>query len=130
MTQPRLREEELEPADGDGQPARPAYPFDDEPLLSLRDITKVYGQGGAEVHALRGVDLDVHPSEFVAVMGASGSGKSTCMNLLGCLDVPTHGHYLFRGVEVGALDREQLALLRRHYIGFIFQGFNLLARTS
>src|SRR5262245_34290181 len=120
MTQPRLREEDLEPADGDGADA----------LLSLRDITKVYGQGGSEVHALRGIDLDIHPGEFVAVMGASGSGKSTCMNLLGCLDVPTHGHYLFRGVEVGALDREQLALLRRHYIGFIFQGFNLLARTS
>jgi len=120
MSQPRLREEELEPAGGDGG----------EPLLSLRDITKVYGQGGSEVHALRGIDLDIHPGEFVAVMGASGSGKSTCMNLLGCLDVPSDGHYLFRGVDVGGLDREQLALLRRHYIGFIFQGFNLLARTS
>ena len=82
------------------------------------------------MQALRGIDLDVHGGEFVAVMGASGSGKSTCMNLLGCLDVPTGGTYLFRGVDVGALDREQLALLRRHYIGFIFQGFNLLARTS
>jgi putative ABC transport system ATP-binding protein len=120
MTQPRLREEELDPADGDGS----------EPLLSLQRITKVYGQGGSEVHALRGVDLDVHPGEFIAVMGASGSGKSTCMNLLGCLDVPSDGHYLFRGVDVGSLDREQLALLRRHYVGFIFQGFNLLARTS
>jgi len=121
MSQPRLREEELtEAAGGDGS----------DPLLSLRDITKVYGEGTAAVHALRGVDLDVHAGEFVAVMGHSGSGKSTCMNLLGCLDVPTGGHYLFRGVDVGALDREQLALLRRHYIGFIFQGFNLLARTS
>jgi len=101
-----------------------------EPLLSLRRITKVYGEGSAAVHALRGVDLDVYPGEFVAVMGSSGSGKSTCMNLLGCLDVPTGGHYLFRGVDVGGLDREQLALLRRHYIGFVFQGFNLLARTS
>ncbi|HXT20186.1 MAG TPA: ABC transporter ATP-binding protein, partial [Thermoanaerobaculia bacterium] len=120
MSQPQLREEELEPADGDGA----------EPLLALRRITKVYGEGSAAVQALRGVDLDVHPGEFVAVMGASGSGKSTCMNLLGCLDVPTDGHYFFRGVDVAALDREQLSLLRRHYIGFIFQGFNLLARTS
>jgi putative ABC transport system ATP-binding protein len=119
MSQPQLREE-LEPADGDST----------EPLLSLRRITKVYGEGSAAVQALRGVDLDVHPGEFVAVMGASGSGKSTCMNLLGCLDVPSGGHYLFRGVDVGALDREQLALLRRHYVGFVFQGFNLLARTS
>jgi putative ABC transport system ATP-binding protein len=102
----------------------------DEPLLSLRGVVKVYGEGSAAVHALRGIDLDIHPGEFVAVMGASGSGKSTCMNLLGCLDVATSGQYLFRGVEVGGLDREQLALLRRHYIGFVFQGFNLLARTS
>ena len=100
------------------------------PLLSLQSITKVYGEGSAAVHALRGIDLDVYPGEFVAVMGASGSGKSTCMNLLGCLDVPSNGHYLFRGVDVGALDRDQLALLRRHYIGFVFQGFNLLSRTS
>jgi putative ABC transport system ATP-binding protein len=120
MSQPRLREEELAAVDGDGA----------EPLLSLRRITKVYGEGSAAVQALRGIDLDIHPGEFVAVMGASGSGKSTCMNLLGCLDVPTGGAYLFRGVDVGALDREQLSLLRRHYIGFIFQGFNLLARTS
>ncbi|HXT21652.1 MAG TPA: ABC transporter ATP-binding protein [Thermoanaerobaculia bacterium] len=129
MTQPRLREvprlvppeEEPSPAlGGDGG----------EPLLSLQRIVKVYGEGSAAVQALRGIDLDVFPGEFVAVMGASGSGKSTCMNLLGCLDVPTGGHYYFRGVDVAGLDREQLALLRRHYIGFIFQGFNLLARTS
>ena len=100
------------------------------PLISLQGITKVYGEGDATVHALRGIDLDIHAGEFVAVMGTSGSGKSTCMNLLGCLDVPTTGHYLFRGVDVGSLDREQRSLLRRHYIGFIFQGFNLLARTS
>ncbi len=100
------------------------------PLLSLQHITKTYGEGSAAVHALRGIDLDVYAGEFVAVMGASGSGKSTCMNLLGCLDVPTSGHYFFRGIDVGALDREQLSLLRRHYIGFVFQGFNLLARTS
>jgi putative ABC transport system ATP-binding protein len=121
LTQPRLRDEE--PAVGLGGDGL-------EPLLSLRRITKVYGEGSAAVQALRGVDLDVYPGEFVAVMGASGSGKSTCMNLLGCLDVPTGGTYLFRGVDVGGLDREQLALLRRHYIGFVFQGFNLLARTS
>ena len=100
------------------------------PLISLQTITKVYGEGDAAVHALRGIDLDIHAGEFVAVMGTSGSGKSTCMNLLGCLDVPTTGHYLFRGVDVGSLDREQRSLLRRHYIGFVFQGFNLLARTS
>jgi putative ABC transport system ATP-binding protein len=101
-----------------------------EPLLSLLDIHKVYGEGEAAVHALRGIDLAIFPGEFVAVMGTSGSGKSTCMNLLGCLDLPTSGTYLFRGVDVGSLDRDQRALLRRHYIGFVFQGFNLLARTS
>ena len=121
MSQPRWREEEPTEAPG-GESA--------DPLLSLRRIVKVYGEGSAAVQALRGIDLDVHPGEFVAVMGASGSGKSTCMNLLGCLDQPTGGTYLFRGVDVGALDREQLALLRRHYVGFVFQGFNLLARTS
>jgi len=121
LSQPRLRDEE--PAAGLGGD-------DAEPLLSLRRISKVYGEGSAAVQALRGVDLEIYPGEFVAVMGASGSGKSTCMNLLGCLDVPTGGTYLFRGVDVGGLDREQLALLRRHYIGFVFQGFNLLARTS
>jgi putative ABC transport system ATP-binding protein len=114
------------------QPALAAAPETDggSPLLSLQAITKVYGEGSAAVHALRGIDLDIYPGEFVAVMGASGSGKSTCMNLLGCLDVPSSGHYYFRGVDVGALGREQLALLRRHYIGFVFQGFNLLPRTS
>jgi putative ABC transport system ATP-binding protein len=114
------------------QPARtgPASAAAPEPLIALRGITKVYGVGDAAVHALRGIDLEIHAGEFVAVMGASGSGKSTCMNLLGCLDVPTGGHYLFRGVDVGSLDRDQRALLRRHYIGFVFQGFNLLARTS
>jgi putative ABC transport system ATP-binding protein len=114
------------------QPARALAPAEAEPdpLISLRGITKVYGEGSAAVHALRGIDLDIYPGEFVAVMGSSGSGKSTCMNLLGCLDTPTAGSYLFRGVDVGALSREQLALVRRHHLGFIFQGFNLLARTS
>jgi putative ABC transport system ATP-binding protein len=110
--------------------SRPESAAAPQPLIALRGITKVYGEGDAAVHALRGIDLQIHPGEFVAVMGASGSGKSTCMNLLGCLDTPTGGNYYFRGVDVGSLDRDQRALLRRHYIGFVFQGFNLLARTS
>jgi len=100
------------------------------PLIALRGVTKVYGQGQAAMHALRGIDLDIEPGAFVAMMGPSGSGKSTCMNILGCLDTPTAGSYRFEGVEVGNLTRNQRALLRRHYIGFVFQGFNLLARTS
>ena len=100
------------------------------PLIELRGVTKVYGKGEAEVRALAGIDLVVEDGEFVAVMGASGSGKSTCMNVLGCLDTPTGGEHRFRGVEVGALSQDQRALLRRHYLGFVFQGFNLLARTT
>jgi len=99
-------------------------------LIALKGITKVYGTGHAAVHALRGIDMNIDPGEFVAVMGPSGSGKSTCMNILGCLDTPTAGTYLFKDVDVGALDRDQRALLRRNYLGFIFQGFNLLNRTS
>jgi putative ABC transport system ATP-binding protein len=99
-------------------------------LIALRDVTKVYGQGQAAMHALRGIDLDIRQGAFVAMMGPSGSGKSTCMNILGCLDTPTTGSYRFEGVEVGDLTRNQRALLRRNYIGFVFQGFNLLARTS
>jgi len=101
-----------------------------DPLISLRGVTKTYGQGGAEFLALRGVDLDIREGEFVAVMGPSGSGKSTTMNILGCLDNPSSGEFLFRGVHVENLSRNQRALLRRHYLGFVFQGFNLLARTS
>jgi putative ABC transport system ATP-binding protein len=100
------------------------------PLIELRAVTKVYGKGEAEVRALAGIDLVVEDGEFVAVMGASGSGKSTCMNVLGCLDTPTTGEHRFRGVEVGGLSQDQRALLRRHYLGFVFQGFNLLARTT
>ena len=100
------------------------------PLIRLAGVTKRYGAGTAAFQALRGVDLDVDAGEFVAVMGPSGSGKSTAMNILGCLDVPTTGHYLFRGVPVESLDRDQRARLRRKYLGFVFQGFNLLARTS
>jgi ABC-type lipoprotein export system ATPase subunit len=101
-----------------------------EPLLELRGIRKVYGEGQAAVEALRGIDLAIQSGDFVAVMGASGSGKSTCMNLLGCLDAPTSGEYLLRGIDVGKLDRRQRSLVRRNYIGFVFQGFNLLPRTT
>ena len=100
------------------------------PLIELDGISKVYGEGQAAVHALQGIDLRIDPGEFVAVMGASGSGKSTCMNILGCLDPPTSGTYRFKGVKVEALSRDQRAILRRHYLGFVFQGFNLLKRTS
>lgn len=100
------------------------------PLIELQAVTKVYGQGQASMTALRGIDLSISAGEFVAVMGPSGSGKSTCMNIIGCLDTPTSGQYLFQGVDVGSLTRNQRALLRRNYLGFVFQGFNLLNRTS
>ncbi|MCU0556720.1 MAG: ABC transporter ATP-binding protein [Desulfobacterales bacterium] len=99
-------------------------------LIELRGVTKIYGQGHAAMRALDGIDLSIRRGEFVAVMGPSGSGKSTCMNILGCLDTPTGGVYRFEGVNVGRLSRDQRALLRRHYLGFVFQGFNLLNRTS
>jgi len=99
-------------------------------LIELRRVAKIYGSGEAEVAALAGIDMSVHDGEFVAVMGPSGSGKSTCMNILGCLDTPTAGHYLFRGADVGGMSRNERALLRRHYVGFVFQGFNLLKRTT
>ena len=102
----------------------------DPALISLRGITKVYGEGPTAFQALKGIDLDIEKGDFVAVMGPSGSGKSTMMNILGCLDVPSAGAFLFRGVHVENLDRDQRALLRRKYFGFVFQGFNLLARTS
>jgi len=100
------------------------------PLIRLRGVTKVYGVGPVALTALKGIDLDIHAGEFVAIMGPSGSGKSTAMNILGCLDTPTSGHYLFKGAHVEALSRDQRARLRRRYLGFVFQGFNLLARTS
>lgn len=101
-----------------------------ETLIELRGITKVFGSGEAEVHALRGIDLTIKRGEFVAIMGPSGSGKSTAMNIIGCLDTPTAGSYRFGGVNVGNIDRNQSALLRRNFLGFVFQGYNLLARTS
>lgn len=99
-------------------------------LIEFRGVTKVYGEGQASMQALRGIDLHIDEGEFVAIMGPSGSGKSTCMNILGCLDAPTSGTYLFRDVDVGRLTRNQRALLRRYYQGFVFQGYNLLNRTS
>ncbi len=100
------------------------------PLIELVGLTKTYGQGAAEIQALNGVDLKVYEGDFVAVMGPSGSGKSTVMNILGCLDVPSSGSYLFRGVHVESLSGQQRTLLRRFFLGFVFQGFNLLARTT
>ena len=100
------------------------------PLIRLRGVTKVYGEGALAFQALKGVNLDIASGDFVAIMGPSGSGKSTAMNMLGCLDRPTTGEYVFQGEHVESLTRDQRALLRRRYFGFVFQGFNLLARTS
>jgi len=100
------------------------------PIISLAGVTKVFGHGQAAFQALSGVDLAVQEGDFIAIMGPSGSGKSTAMNILGCLDSPTSGTYLFKGIHVETMSRNQRAMLRRHYFGFVFQGFNLLARTS
>ncbi|HVZ42832.1 MAG TPA: ABC transporter ATP-binding protein [Ramlibacter sp.] len=100
------------------------------PLIRLRHVSRVYGQGDTAVYALRDVDLDIARGEFVAIMGPSGSGKSTAMNLIGCLDSPTSGEYFFDGAPVHAMTRNERALLRRGRLGFVFQGFNLLPRTS
>ncbi len=123
----------LSPGEGSLPPSPPAPLSSGEGgklLIELREIAKTYGQGPAEFQALRGVNLRIEPGEFVAIMGPSGSGKSTAMNILGCLDNPTSGAYLFRGLHVERLSRNQRALLRRYYLGFVFQGFKLLARTN
>jgi putative ABC transport system ATP-binding protein len=99
-------------------------------MINLRNVTRDYGEGGARVRALAGLDLEIAAGSFVAIMGASGSGKSTAMNILGCLDRPTNGEYIFNGVNITNLERDERALLRRNYLGFVFQGFNLLARTT
>ncbi|MFB9835446.1 ABC transporter ATP-binding protein [Actinoallomurus acaciae] len=99
-------------------------------VLDVRDVTKVYGEGGTAVQALRGVSLTVEQGDYVAIMGASGSGKSTLMNILGCLDVPTSGRYLLDGTDVGTLDDRRLAIVRNRKIGFVFQSFNLIPRMS
>ncbi|MGP4670240.1 ABC transporter ATP-binding protein [Agrobacterium pusense] len=100
------------------------------PLIEFRDVVKQYGRGEATIRALDGVSLSIREKEFVAIMGPSGSGKSTSMNIIGCLDVPSAGEYLFQGVPTSGFDNEHLTLLRRHMLGFVFQGFNLLSRTS
>lgn len=105
-------------------------PSSPTPVIDLSQVTKIYGHGEGEVRALRGIDLRINAGEFVAVMGPSGSGKSTCMNILGCLDTPSGGTYKFTGVPVGNMNADQRALLRRNYLGFVFQGFNLLSRTT
>lgn len=105
-------------------------PQDNQALIELQDVRKTYGTGQAAMEALRGINLRIEEGDFVAIMGPSGSGKSTCLNILGCLDTPTDGHYLFKGIAVETLSRNQRTQLRRHYLGFVFQGYNLLSRTS
>src|SRR5678816_998391 len=101
-----------------------------KPIIKLEDIHRTYQTGEVQVKAVRGVSLEIHQGEFVALMGASGSGKSTMMNIIGCLDRPTEGRYLLDGIDVSKLNRDELADIRNQKIGFVFQGFNLLARTS
>ncbi len=102
----------------------------EQPLIAFRDVWKTYGDGEARVNALAGVNMTIRRGEFVAIMGPSGSGKSTAMNIVGCLDTPSEGLYAFMGVDAGRLDRKRRAILRNRYIGFVFQGYNLLARTT
>jgi putative ABC transport system ATP-binding protein len=101
-----------------------------DPIIKLEEFHRVYRNGSLEVRAVRGVSMEIHPGEFVAIMGASGSGKSTMMNTIGCLDRPSEGRYLLDGVDIGKLDRDELATLRNRKLGFVFQGFNLLSRTT
>src|SRR6218665_3697461 len=99
-------------------------------IIEFKNIVKTYGNGDAKTYALNGVNFSIKEGEFVAIMGASGSGKSTAMNMIGCLDKPSSGEYLFNGINVAELNRNQMALLRRNFLGFVFQSFNLLGRTS
>jgi putative ABC transport system ATP-binding protein len=108
----------------------PSSPSTNGTLIQIEHLTKVYQLGEIDVHALRGVSVNMSKGEFVAIMGASGSGKSTFMNILGCLDKPTKGSYILEGIDVGKLSRDELAMIRNKKIGFVFQGFNLLSRTS
>lgn len=101
-----------------------------EVIISIKNLVKIYKMGDMEVHALRGVDMEIHNDDFVAIMGKSGSGKSTFMNIIGCLDVPTKGEYWLDGVDIRKMNKDQLAKLRNKKIGFVFQSFNLLSRTS
>ncbi|MEV0456162.1 ABC transporter ATP-binding protein [Catellatospora methionotrophica] len=106
------------------------YGREQRPVLEVVDLVKTYGEGETAVHALAGVSMTVAPGDYVAIMGSSGSGKSTLMNIVGCLDVPTSGTYRLDGVDVSELNESQLALVRNRRIGFVFQSFNLIARTS
>lgn len=122
---PRARRRGGRPADDGPDTAEAPVP-----VIAVRGVTKVYGSGDAAVHALRGVDLTIASGDYVAIMGSSGSGKSTLMNIIGCLDVPSDGRYLIDGLDVGGLDETQLSLVRNRRIGFVFQSFNLIPRTT
>jgi putative ABC transport system ATP-binding protein len=103
---------------------------ENETIIEFKNIVKTYGKGEGKTYALNGIDLAIKKGEFISIMGSSGSGKSTAMNIIGCLDSPSSGEYLFNNINVEKLNRNQLALIRKNYIGFVFQGFNLLGRTS
>src|SRR3954466_6262609 len=112
------------------EPRTSGIPAGGIPVIQVQDVHKYYDLGETKVHALRGVDLTIQPGEFVAIMGSSGSGKSTFMNMLGCLDKPSSGKYILEGTDVSSLDKKQLAAIRNRKLGFVFQGFNLLSRTT
>jgi putative ABC transport system ATP-binding protein len=116
-----------QPVELEGERLRPRRR---RPVIALREVTKVYGMGPVEVHALRGVTLTIERGDYVAIMGSSGSGKTTLMNILGCLDMPTEGRYLLDGVDVRMFEDDQLSLIRNRKVGFVFQSFNLIPRTS
>ena len=113
-----------------GTAEQPALEPGSPPVIQIEHVHKVYDLGEVQVHALRGISINIQPGEFVAIMGASGSGKSTFMNIVGCLDRPTRGRYLLEGADVASLSKQELARIRNRKIGFVFQGFNLLARTT